>query len=141
MRRYFNFKILHAALPFILANASIPLIGVMNIAIAGHLGSSDYLAALSIGSMVVGILFWWLSSLRMGTTGLIAQASGQGDTLRMNNILSNSFLLAIMISLIAWLCHSPILSSIRHHTTRKLPKTTDHGVLQHTTYRHASGTD
>ena len=110
MRRYFNFRILHAALPFILANASIPLIGVMNIAIAGHLGSSDYLAALSIGSMVVGILFWWLSSLRMGTTGLIAQASGQGDTLRMNNILSNSFLLAIMISLIAWLCHSPILS-------------------------------
>ena len=108
-QKIFNIKLMRSAIPFIIANASIPLIGVMNIAIAGHLDSSDYIDALSIGSMIVGILFWWLSSLRMGTTGLVAQAVGQKDAVRLNHVLQNSILLALIVSLFVWVFSDPIL--------------------------------
>ena len=108
-QKIFNIKLMRSAIPFIIANASIPLIGVMNIAIAGHLDSSDYIDALSIGSMIVGILFWWLSSLRMGTTGLVAQAFGQKDAVRLNHVLQNSILLALIVSLFVWVFSDPIL--------------------------------
>ncbi len=107
--RFLNFQLLREAIPFILANASIPLLGIMNIAIAGHLQSGDYLASLSIGTMIVGIIYWWLNSLRMGTTGLVAQAHAKQDHHRINHILRHSVLLAIGISLLTAICHTPLL--------------------------------
>ena len=77
-------EILRLALPSILANITVPLVGMVDIAIAGHLGASGYGAAaliggISVGSMLFDVLYWNFAFLRTGTGGLTAQAYGAGS--------------------------------------------------------------
>lgn len=79
-----NREILRLALPSILANITVPLVGMVDIAIAGHLGASGYGAAaliggISVGSMLFDVLYWNFAFLRTGTGGLTAQAYGAGS--------------------------------------------------------------
>lgn len=67
------------AVPMILSALSIPLLGVVDTAILGHLQSPVYLAAINIGTTVFNVLFWGFSFLKMSTTGLIAQSVGQNN--------------------------------------------------------------
>ena len=76
-----NREILRLALPSILANITVPLVGMVDIAIAGHLGTSGYGAAaliggIAVGSMIFDLLYWNFAFLRTGTGGLTAQAYG-----------------------------------------------------------------
>lgn len=71
-----NKKILQLAIPNIISNITIPLLGMVDLAITGHLESSAYMGAIAIGSMVFNIIYWTFSFLRMGVTGLTAQAYG-----------------------------------------------------------------
>ena len=73
-------KIWGIAWPAFLSNVSIPLLGLVDAAILGHLGSTSYLGAVAIGSAILSFLYWGFSFLRMGTTGLVARAEGAGDT-------------------------------------------------------------
>jgi len=65
------------AWPLILANAATPLLGLADTAIAGHLPEPKHLAAVVVGAELITLVFWSCGFLRMGTTGLIAQASGR----------------------------------------------------------------
>ena len=70
-------KILRLAYPIILANISIPILGLTDTAVIGHLGALDSLAGISIGAVLMGSIYWFFGFLRMGVTGLVAQeASG-----------------------------------------------------------------
>ncbi len=62
--------------PMVLTNLSIPLLGLVDTAILGHLDNSRYLSAVAVGSSIIGLVYWAFSFLRMGTTGLTAQAVG-----------------------------------------------------------------
>jgi MATE family multidrug resistance protein len=74
------FKQIHRiALPMMAASVSVPLLGVVDTAILGHLDSSDYLAAVNIGVTAMNMLIWGFGFLRMSTVGLVAQAAGSGD--------------------------------------------------------------
>lgn len=74
------FKQIHRiALPMMAASVSVPLLGVVDTAILGHLDSSDYLAAVNIGVTAINMLIWGFGFLRMSTVGLVAQAAGSGD--------------------------------------------------------------
>nr|MCR4568964.1 MATE family efflux transporter [Bacteroidales bacterium] len=77
-------EILRLAGPSILANITVPLVGMVDIAIAGHLSSSFGSAALiggiSVGTMLFDLLYWNFAFLRSGTGGLTAQAYGAGET-------------------------------------------------------------
>jgi MATE family multidrug resistance protein len=74
-----NRKILALALPAIVANITTPLLGLVDTAIVGHMGSAVFIAAIALGGGVFSLLYWCFVFLRMGTSGLTAQAHGGGD--------------------------------------------------------------
>jgi MATE family multidrug resistance protein len=98
-------KIWQIAWPAILSNISIPLLGLVDTAILGHLDSTRYLAAVAIGTSILSFLYWGFGFLRMGTTGLVARASGAGDSARELLIVLQSFALAGVLSAIVIASH------------------------------------
>lgn len=74
-----NKRILKLALPSILANITVPLVGMVDIAVVGRLGSSTAIAAIALGTMLFELLYWNFGFLRIGTGGLTAQAYGRRD--------------------------------------------------------------
>jgi len=84
--------------PMIIANISIPLLGMVDTAVMGHLDSAQYLGAVAVGSIIFSFLFWGFGFLRMATTGLVAQAFGRNDSTLSHTILLQSLILAIIIA-------------------------------------------
>ncbi len=72
--------IIAIAFPAILANSSAPLVGLVDTWAIGHLAAPAYLAAIGLGSIIFNFIFWAFGFLRMGTTGIIAQARGRNDS-------------------------------------------------------------
>ena len=96
------------AWPMILSNISQPLLGLIDTAILGHLGSARYLAAVAVGSSILAFLYWAFGFLRMGTTGLTAQALGRLDTQDVWRILGRSLVLALALGLALTLLAYPL---------------------------------
>ena len=71
--------ILKIALPSIVSNIVVPLLGVVDLAIAGHLGAPAFIGAVSVGATMFNLIYWNFGFLRMGTSGMTAQAYGQGN--------------------------------------------------------------
>ena len=67
------------AWPLILSNLSVPLLGIVDTAVVGHLPAPHYLGAVAVGALTFSVLYFIFGFLRMGTTGLTAQAFGGGD--------------------------------------------------------------
>ena len=91
-----------------MSNVSVPLLGLVDTAILGHLSDSRYLAAVAMGSSLLVMVLWSFSFLRMGTTALIARHYNQA--IEVSGILQSALLLAVMVGgfLIAtapWLIH------------------------------------
>ncbi|HET6527160.1 MAG TPA: MATE family efflux transporter, partial [Balneolaceae bacterium] len=72
-----NRKILNLAIPNIISNLTVPLIGIVDTALIGHLEKTYYLGAIAVGGMIFNFIFWGFGFLRMGTTGITAQAFGK----------------------------------------------------------------
>ena len=70
-------EILHIALPAIVTNITVPLLGLIDVAITGHLGQTAYIGAIAVGSMLFNVVYWLFGFLRMGTSGMTAQAYGR----------------------------------------------------------------
>ena len=93
-------RIFAIAVPMILSAISIPMLGIVDTAILGHLDSPVYLASINIGATIFNVLFWGFGFLKMTTTGLVAQALGENNPDKINRQLSLSLLIALSISLI-----------------------------------------
>ena len=76
---YKDKEILHIALPAIVTNITVPLLGLIDVAITGHLGQTAYIGAIAVGSMLFNVVYWLFGFLRMGTSGMTAQAYGRAD--------------------------------------------------------------
>ena len=74
-----NRKILRLALPSIVSNITVPLLGLVDVTIVGHLGETAYIGAIAVGGLLFTILYWNFGFLRMGTSGLTSQAYGRKD--------------------------------------------------------------
>ena len=74
-----NKKILQLALPSIVSNITVPLLGLVDVAIVGHLGAASYIGAIAVGGMLFNIIYWLFGFLRMGTSGMTSQALGRRD--------------------------------------------------------------
>ncbi|MGY9001721.1 MAG: MATE family efflux transporter [Rhodospirillales bacterium] len=74
-----NRKVWQLAGPIVLANVSVPLLGLVDTAVVGHLPGPEYIGGVAVGSIIFSIIFFSFNFLRMGTTGLTAQAHGAGD--------------------------------------------------------------
>ena len=96
-------QILHIALPSIVSNITVPLLGLVDVAIVGHLGSAAYIGAITVGGMLFNMAYWLFAFLRMGTSGLTAQAYGRGDRAETVRVLVRALgvALAIGVALVA----------------------------------------
>ncbi len=103
--RTLDHKIWGIAWPAILSNITIPLLGLVDAAILGHLGSAHYLGAVALGSAILSFLYWGFSFLRMGTTGLVARALGAGEERGAFLILARSGVLALALACAVILLH------------------------------------
>lgn len=102
MDRALNREILRLSLPSILANLTVPLVGFVDTAVAGHLdgGAAAFIGAISVGAMLFNLIYWNFGFLRTGTGGLTAQAFGRGDTHDCAAILVRGLVLALGISVL-----------------------------------------
>lgn len=74
-----NRRILQLAIPSIISNITVPLLGLVDVTIVGHLGSAAYIGAIAVGGLLFNILYWNFGFLRMGTSGMTSQAYGRND--------------------------------------------------------------
>lgn len=72
-------QILQIAVPSIVSNITVPMLGLIDVAIVGHLGTPAYIGAIAVGSMLFNIIYWIFGFLRMGTSGMTSQAFGRRD--------------------------------------------------------------
>lgn len=101
-------RVLQIAWPIILANITIPLLGLVDTAVVGNLGNAALIGAIAIGSMVFGFVYWGFGFLRMSTTGLVAQADGAGDQQLVQIEYNRALLLALVIAVVL-LCFQVII--------------------------------
>src|SRR5690606_32071649 len=87
------------ALPIMLSNATVPLIGFVDTVVVGQLGQAHLIGAVAVGATIFNFLYWGLGFLRMGTTGLTAQALGAQDTAEVAANLYRALLIAITAGL------------------------------------------
>ncbi len=95
-----NKEILNLAIPNIITNITIPLLGLVDIALLGHLTSPVYLAAVALGSMIFNILYWGMNFIRMSTTGFTSQAYGAKNNEEIAYNLNRAIILGIIIGII-----------------------------------------
>ena len=98
-----NSQILRLAIPSILANITIPLVGLVDTAIVGHIANATAIGGIAIGTMLFDLLYWNFGFLRVGTSGMTAQAFGRGDKVECARLLSQSIGIALIGAALIWL--------------------------------------
>lgn len=101
-------QILKIALPAIVTNITIPLLGLVDTAIVGHMGSAAYIGAIAVGSMIFNLVYWLFGFLRMGTSGMTAQARGRRDMAEAAGILARSMKVAAIVAVVMLLLQWPL---------------------------------
>jgi len=101
--RTLNSQILRLAIPSILANITIPLVGLADTAIAGHIANAIAIGGIAIGTMLFDLLYWNFGFLRVGTSGMTAQAFGRGDRVECARLFTHSIGIALTGALVLWL--------------------------------------
>ena len=103
-----NKEILRLSIPAIISNITVPILGLSDTTISGHLGSELYIGAIAVGTMMFNVVFWLFGFLRMGTTGLTAQAYGAQDNDECRKLLVRACASGLIIGVIILLLHIPI---------------------------------
>lgn len=103
-----NKNILKIAVPAILSNVIVPLLGLVDLTIAGHIGDAVTIGAVSVGATMFSLTYWNFGFLRMGTSGLTAQAYGARDRRQMSVMLFRSVALALLLGIAIVALQSPI---------------------------------
>ena len=118
-------RILKLTLPAIISNISVPLLGVVDSTIVGHMGSSVFIGTVALGTTIFNMMYWLMGFLRMGTTGLVAQAHGQEDQERMKTVLRKALQAGCIISAAMVILQWPlfeIATRIMHPDADTLPQ-------------------
>jgi MATE family multidrug resistance protein len=89
-------RVLALTVPIILSNATVPLLGAVDTAVVGHLDSPHYIGAVAVGALIFSYVFWGFGFLRMGTTGLAAQALGRRQVNEVRAVFARGALIAIV---------------------------------------------
>ena len=101
-------QILQIALPSIVSNITVPLLGMIDVAIVGHMGSPVYIGAVAVGSMIFNLVYWLFGFLRMGSSGLTSQALGGRELTEVTRILVRSMTVAFGIALLMIVLQVPL---------------------------------
>ncbi len=106
-----NREILSLAIPSIITNITTPLLALMDVAIVGHMGDAAYIAAIAVGGTVFNMIYWLFAFLRMGTSGMSAQAHGASDDTELNLVLARGMAVALGASFLIIL-FSPLIAHV-----------------------------
>ena len=104
-----NRRILQIAIPSIISNITVPLLGLIDVTIVGHLGSPAYIGSIAVGGMLFNIIYWIFGFLRMGTSGMTSQAYGQHDLNEITRLLLRSVGVGLSIAICLLILQYPIL--------------------------------
>ena len=102
-------RVLALAFPIVLANLTQPILGAVDTAVAGHLDGAQYLGGVALGGLFFNFVFWGFGFLRMGTTGLVAQAFGADDQDALRSTVVRALLVAFAIGIVVLLVQSPLI--------------------------------
>ncbi|WP_223654925.1 MATE family efflux transporter [Halopseudomonas nanhaiensis] len=102
------------AVPMILSNISVPLVGLVDTAVIGHMDAAYHLGGVAVGTTLITFVLWAAGFLRMGTTGFVAQAWGRGDGDALRLLLAQLLWLAVLLALAVWLLREPLLAAGLH---------------------------
>lgn len=94
-----NKEILRLALPSIVSNITVPLLGLVDLMVVGHIGNEAYISAIAVGTMIFNVMYWLLGFLRMGTSGMTSQAFGRVDKAECIGILVRSLTIGLAFGL------------------------------------------
>lgn len=101
-------RILSIALPSIVANITVPLLGLVDMAVSGHLGNAVYIGAVAVGSMIFNVIYWVFGFLRMGTSGMTSQALGRRDMNDVATTLARSIAVAMAVAAFIIILQKPL---------------------------------
>ncbi|KIC43174.1 multidrug transporter [Ruegeria sp. ANG-R] len=101
-------RVLKIALPIVLSNATVPILGAVDTGVVGQMGQAAPIGAVGMGAVILSAIYWIFGFLRMGTTGLVAQARGAGDTAETGALLTRGLLLGgsaglLFVALQVWI--------------------------------------
>ena len=105
-----NRQILRLAVPSIISNITVPLLGFVDVTITGHMGDARYMAAIAVGAMLFNIMYWMFSFLRFGTGGLTAQAFGQKNDEECVLLLLRSQMTSFAVALVLFVLQMPLFT-------------------------------
>ncbi|MCM1531765.1 MAG: MATE family efflux transporter [Bacteroides sp.] len=108
-QRSLNSQILHLAVPNLISNITVPLLGAVDLAMMGRINSLTAMGAISLGAMIFNFIYWSLGFLRMGTCGFTAQAFGAKRLDESALILFRALFIALCGSMLLWILQTPIL--------------------------------
>lgn len=100
------------AIPAIISNITTPLLAMIDVAIVGHIGSAVYIGAVALGASMFNMLYWLFGFLRMGSSGLTAQAYGAGDKSRTDTLFFRALTVGVIIGVVLILLSVPVSSLI-----------------------------
>lgn len=103
-----NRRILNIAIPNIISNITVPLLGIVDLALVGHLDSKVYIGAIALGSMIFNFIYWGFSFLRMGTSGFAAQSYGKKDFKESFYILYRALFVGFVGAIVLLVLQKPI---------------------------------
>lgn len=103
-------QILRIALPSIASNITVPLLGLVDTAIVGHMGDAAYIGAIAVGSMIFNVYYWVFGFLRMGTSGMTSQALGRRDLPEVTRLLLRSLAVGGMVALALLVLQRPLFA-------------------------------
>jgi MATE family multidrug resistance protein len=101
-------RVLKIALPIVLSNATVPILGAVDTGVVGQLGLAAPIGAVGIGAITITALYWILGFLRMGTTGLTSQAQGAGDSAEVAAMLSRALMIGVVAGVVLILLQAPL---------------------------------
>lgn len=104
-------RVLAIALPIVLSNATVPILGVVDTGVVGQLGEAAPIGAVGIGAIILSAVYWVFGFLRMGTTGLTSQASGAGDRDEVDALLSRALLIGLSAGVVMIIAQVVIINA------------------------------
>ncbi len=101
-------RVLNIAVPIVLSNATVPILGAVDTGVVGQMGQAAPIGAVGLGAIILTAIYWIFGFLRMGTTGLAAQALGRGDHAEVAALLSRALLIAAAAGLALIMLQQPV---------------------------------
>lgn len=112
MNNSVNREILRLSIPAIVSNITVPLLGLFDTGISGHLGSEKFLAAIAVGSVMLNVVFWLFGFLRMGTTGLTATALGANNGEEIRKVFTRALAIAVISGVLLIILQYPVFKGL-----------------------------